>query len=67
MLKIKCCPSCTWHVEVELVNGVCPQCDTNWVELLRRPLLGGVDGSQVLPKHSHFYVDGYCACGHSVR
>jgi hypothetical protein len=27
------CPSCTWREEVELNNGVCPQCDTNWHKL----------------------------------
>lgn len=29
----KTCPSCTWRMEIELVNGVCPQCGVNWHEL----------------------------------
>ena len=25
------CPSCTWRCEIELENGVCPQCGINWL------------------------------------
>ena len=31
--KPKVCPSCTWRGEVELTNGVCPQCSVNWESL----------------------------------
>ena len=31
--KPKVCPSCTWRGEVELLNGVCPQCSVNWESL----------------------------------
>jgi len=27
------CPSCTWRMDIELENGVCPQCGVNWHEL----------------------------------
>ena len=30
---ITICPSCTWRGDVELINGVCPQCDTDWEKL----------------------------------
>jgi hypothetical protein len=29
--------------------------------------LSTADSDQVLPKHNHIYIDGYCACGHSIR
>ena len=29
----KHCPLCTWRGPVELVDGVCPQCDRNWMKI----------------------------------
>lgn len=29
------CPLCTWRGPVELVNGVCPQCDVDWPKACR--------------------------------
>lgn len=28
------CPSCTARMEIELTNGVCPQCHTDWLSLM---------------------------------
>ena len=41
----KTCPSCTWRMEIELVNGVCPQCGVNWHELQSRPTPDAQDGA----------------------
>lgn len=27
------CPSCTWRECIELDNGICPQCGTDWHKL----------------------------------
>lgn len=31
----KYCPLCTWRGPVELVNGICPQCDVDWPKAYR--------------------------------
>lgn len=29
-IKRGVCPSCTWRMDIELVDGICPQCGIDW-------------------------------------
>jgi hypothetical protein len=36
--RYKTCPSCTWRMDIELQDGICPQCGVNWFALIEREM-----------------------------